>query len=455
MQQSGTITEREVQTMYQKIMELARDMETDLITIRRDFHKYAEPGWCEMRTSSLIARELTALGYQVLTGQDVCREDARMGLPEAEELDAHLAWARAHGADPDFVEKTKGGFTGVIGILDCGPGPVVAMRFDIDALGVIEDRTNEHLPYREGFCSVTEGVMHACGHDGHAAIGLGVAHVLMNIKDSLHGTVKLLFQPAEEGVRGARAIVENGHLDDVDYLIGSHISGNKGMEGIDVVPGSYGSLATSKYDVYFTGTAAHAGGSPEKGDNCMLAMATAILNLQAIPRHSGGISRINVGRAVAGTGRNVIADQAKLEIEVRGETSEINQYVEDYAKRIIKGAAAMHNVTERMVKVGGAYSLDSDDKLASLIKKVCEEHLTGIQVSEALKSRNGGSEDISYMMKRVQDHGGQASFMRVLTPTAAPAHARAFDFGEQVLTKAVTVFSAAAFTIMKETGGNA
>lgn len=439
--------------MYQKIMELARDLECELIARRRDFHKYAEPGWCEMRTSSLIARELKELGYRVLTGQDVCKEDARMGLPEAEELEAHLAWAKSHGADPDFIDQTKGGFTGVIGILDCGPGPVVAMRFDIDALGVIEDRTEAHLPSREGFCSITEGVMHACGHDGHAAIGLGVAHVLMEIKDSLHGTVKLLFQPAEEGVRGARAIVENGHLDDVDYLIGSHISGNKNRENTDVIPGSYGSLATSKYDVYFSGTAAHAGGSPEKGDNCMLAMATAILNLQAIPRHSGGISRLNVGRAVAGTGRNVIADQAKLEIEVRGETSEINEYVENYAIRIIKNAAAMHNVTERMVKVGGAYSLDSDEKLALRIKRVCEDHLPGIQVSDILKSRNGGSEDISYMMKRVQDHGGQASFMRVLTRTAAPAHARAFDFDEQVLTKAVAVFSAAAFDIMKETGG--
>ena len=434
--------------MYEKIMENAEALEPWLRETRRDFHKYAEPGWCEMRTSSLIARELTNLGYQVLTGPNVCEKDARMGLPEAEKLAEHLSWAREHGADPEFVEQAKDGFTGVIGILDCGPGPVVAMRFDIDALGVIESQSEDHLPSREGFSSITEGVMHACGHDGHGAIGLGVARVLMAIRDSLHGKVKLIFQPAEEGVRGARAIVEKGHLDDVDFLIGSHISGNSGCQGADVIPGSYGSLATSKYDAYYEGKAAHAGGSPEKGDNVMLAVATAILNLQAIPRHSGGVSRINVGRVEAGTGRNVIADQAKMEIEVRGETTEINEYVENYAKRIIKNAAVMHNVNDRLVKVGGAFSLDSDEALALRIKQVCTEHLN-LKVTDQLKSKNGGSEDISYMMKRVQEHGGQASFMRVLTHTSAPAHARAFDFDEQILVKAVKVFAAVTYDIMR------
>ena len=113
--------------------------------------------------------------------------------------------------------------TGVIGLLHCGEGPTVAMRFDIDALGVFEESGECHLPAREGFASVNEGFMHACGHDGHAAIGRGVARVLMEIRCRLHGTVKLIFQPAEEGVRGAKAIVEKGHLDDVQYLLGSHI----------------------------------------------------------------------------------------------------------------------------------------------------------------------------------------------------------------------------------------
>ena len=124
----------------------------------------------------------------------------------------------------------------MIGILRCGEGPTVAMRFDIDALGVFEEHDPSHRPAKEGFNSVNEGFMHACGHDGHATIGLGVAKVLMSIKDQLHGTVKLIFQPAEEGVRGAKSIVDNGHLDGVDYLIGSHVTNKKEDDPAVVIP---------------------------------------------------------------------------------------------------------------------------------------------------------------------------------------------------------------------------
>lgn len=435
--------------MYQKIIDFTNQIEDKIIAQRRDFHKYAEAGWFEMRTSSIIAGILTDLGYEVLTGCDVCEAEARMGLPLEAELEEHYQWAKENGADLRFLEPAKGGFTGVIGVLDCGEGPTVAMRFDIDALGVIESNDESHKPYKCGFSSINHGVMHACGHDGHASIGLGVAKVLMSIKDSLHGKVKLIFQPAEEGVRGAKAIVEKGHLDDVDYFIASHISDRPDKDESDLIPGSYGSLATSKYDVFYYGKAAHAGGSPEKGSNVMLSAATAILNLQAIPRHSGGITRINVGKITAGTGRNVIADQAKLEIEVRGETSEINEYVEDYALSIIKGAAQMHNVDYETKKMGGAQSLNSDDALAERVRTVCKEGLKTIKVSDTLISKNGGSEDVSYMMKRVQDKGGQATFMRLLTSTAASGHARTFDFDEEVLAKGIKVFSAAAYDIMK------
>lgn len=313
--------------IYDQIKTMSDEMAGDLTAQRRDFHKYAEPGWFEMRTSSIIARKLTELGYEVLVGDQVCKKDSRMGVPSEEKLEEQYERAVAQGADPEFVKYTKGGMTGVIGILRCGEGPTVAMRFDIDALGVFEEHDPSHRPAKEGFNSVNEGFMHACGHDGHATIGLGVAKVLMSIKDQLHGTVKLIFQPAEEGVRGAKSIVDNGHLDGVDYLIGSHVTNKKEDDPAVVIPGSYGSLATTKYDVIFHGKSAHAGGSPEVGRNVMLAVGTAILNLYAIPRHSGGVSRVNVGTVVAGSGRNVIADEAKMEIEVRGETTEINEYM--------------------------------------------------------------------------------------------------------------------------------
>ncbi len=431
---------------YEAIIQYADEISDQLVKQRRDFHKHAEKGWFEMRTSSLIARKLTDLGYEVLTGDQVCLREARMGLPPQAELNAHYDWAISHGADPVFVQATKDGMTGVIGILECGEGPTVAMRFDIDALGVFEDESQEHRPTREGFASINAGSMHACGHDGHATIGLGVAEVLMRIKDQLHGTIKLIFQPSEEGVRGAKSIVENGHLEHVDYLIGSHISKLEKDEVGVVIPGSHGSLATTKYDVRFIGKSAHAGGSPEKGKNVLLAVATAITNLYAIPRHSKGVTRVNIGMVRGGSGRNVIPDEAYMEIEVRGATTEINDYMKAYAQNILEGASKMHGVDFEIREMGAANSLTSDADAMQLIKTVCEQNLH-LPVSETLSLVSGGSEDVSYMMNRVQEQGGHATFMRLPTQQAGPGHNRRYDFDETVLTNGVKVFCGAVYHI--------
>ena len=385
------------------ITESAKAFMPKLSEIRRDFHMHPEVSQHEERTGKKVAEYLKEMGC-------------------------------------DEVYENVGGY-GVVGVIKGKkPGKVVALRADMDALQIQE--MNE-VPYK----SQNDGVMHACGHDGHATIGLGVAKVLMSIKDQLHGTVKLIFQPAEEGVRGAKSIVDNGHLDGVDYLIGSHVTNKKEDDPAVVIPGSYGSLATTKYDVIFHGKSAHAGGSPEVGRNVMLAVGTAILNLYAIPRHSGGVSRVNVGTVVAGSGRNVIADEAKMEIEVRGETTEINEYMKNYAVNIIESAAKMHGCTCEMKLMGAANSLASSEALMERVKRVCEEDLH-LPVAKEMSSKNGGSEDVSYMMNRVQEQGGQATFMRVLTHEAGPGHSRIFDIDEQVLPNAVKIFCGVVYDIM-------
>lgn len=432
---------------YETILKYVDGISDELVARRRDFHKHAEKGWFEMRTSSIIARKLTDLGYEVLVGDQVCLKDARMGVPPEKDLENHYQWAVQQGADPEFVQKTKGGMTGVIGILKCGEGPTVAMRFDIDALGVFEEESEEHRPTKEGFASVNVGSMHACGHDGHATIGLGVAEVLMKIKDQLHGTVKLIFQPAEEGVRGAKSIVANGHLDHVDYFIASHVSANAKDEDAVVIPGSHGALATTKYDVRFAGKSSHAGGSPEKGKNVLLAMASAIMNLYAIPRHSEGVTRINVGVVRGGSGRNVIPDEAFMEIEVRGANTAINEHMQAYAQNILEGAAKMHGVTYEIKEMGSANSLTSDDVMMNLVKNVCENDLH-LPVSQTMSLVSGGSEDVSYMMNQVQGQGGHATFMRLLTKTAGPAHNRRFDFDESVLSNGVKIFCGTVYHVM-------
>lgn len=432
---------------YQKIIDITDAMEPELIAQRRDFHKYAESGWFEMRTSSIIARKLTELGYEVLVGEDVCDKDARMGVPSDEKLEEQYSRAIAQGADPEFVEATRGGMTGVIGILRCGEGPTVAMRFDIDALGVIESDEADHIPAKEGFRSVNPGFMHACGHDGHATIGLGVAKVLMEIKDQLRGTVKLIFQPAEEGVRGAKAIVAKGHLNDVQYFIGSHITGRKADQTEAVTPGSHGSLATCKYDVIFRGKSAHAGSSPHLGNNALLAAASAVMNLNAIPRNGDGATRINVGTLNAGSGRNVIPDEAKMEIEVRGATTELNRYMCEYSERILQAAAQMYGCSCEIKLMGAADSLTSDLSMAARVQQICREKL-GLSCTDQLSVPSFGSEDVAYMMNRVQEQGGEATFIRALTQTAGPAHNRKFDFGEEVLGNSVKVFCGVALDIL-------
>ncbi len=432
--------------MYKHIEEASSKLQDKLTNYRRDFHKYAEAGWLEIRTASLIARRLTELGYEVLVGEEVCLTESRMGVPSQTVLDENYDRAIAQGADKEFAEKVRDAYTGVIGIIKNGEGPVVALRFDIDALGVIESEEEDHIPFKEKFNSVNFETMHACGHDGHATIGLGVAEVLMGIKDSLKGTVKLIFQPAEEGVMGAKSIVDKGHLNDVDFLISGHISGNKSSNA-DLHVGTEGALATTKFDVTFKGVSSHAGGNPQGGKNAMLSVATAILNLHSIPRHSEGITRVNVGKVVAGTGKNVITDIAEMEVEIRGETSEINKYMEEYAFNIIESAAKMHGATAEINIVGGAGQLNSTPVIMDRVKMMCEKNYPDLVLDPQIAIL-GGSEDFSFMSEKVINSGKESTYMIILTNTYAPGHNRKYNFDETVLPKAVKIFSATVYDLL-------
>jgi len=322
--------------------------------------------------------------------------DVRMGVPPAEVLEAHRARALSQGADPGYLEAVGGGLTGVVGVLRAGRGPVIGLRFDMDAIDLVESTAQAHRPAREGFRSINEGACHACGHDGHTAIGLGVAEVLANMQARLHGTVKLIFQPAEEGVRGARAMVAAGVVDDVDYLLALHLYSGWPVGQVD--PGRSGFLATTKFDATITGAPAHAGGVPNEGRNALLAAATAVLNLHAIPRHKEGATRINVGRLVAGSGRNVVPGSAHLVIETRGATTALDEYMYAHAEGVLRAAAEMHGCTVDIRQMGGAQSADSDGALAARVAGVAKR-IDGLSLRA--QERSGGSEDYKYMMARV------------------------------------------------------
>ena len=197
----------------------------EMITARRTIHRRPEEGWTEFETMWYVCSHLDQWGIPYLTGTKVINPKFAMGRNEQLVKDA-MARALKQGVPQEFLDKTEG-YTGAVAVIDTGrPGPVTAFRFDMDALPVRETDAPEHPPVKEGFASERPGLMHACGHDGHTAVGLTVAHWLWDHKDQFCGKFKILFQPAEEGVRGARPMAESGIVDDVNWLVGSHIGGN-------------------------------------------------------------------------------------------------------------------------------------------------------------------------------------------------------------------------------------
>jgi len=431
--------------MIDQICDLADAQALKLVDYRRDFHRYAESGWLEFRTASLVARRLADLGFDVHVGRDVMRDEARMGLPEQAMLDAAWKRALAHDGDPAYLEALRGGFTGVVGVLRNGDGPTVGLRFDMDALDIQESVAETHRPAREGFASVNDGMAHACGHDGHTALGLGVAEVLMALRETFHGTVKLIFQPAEEGVRGAKSMVEAGVVDDVDFLLGLHLYGRWNLGEIECARSNF--LATSKFDAIIQGEPAHAGGDPQAGKNALLAAATAVLNLYAIPRHRQGATRINVGKLIAGEGRNVICPEARLVIETRGATTELNDYMVERATRVLTSAAAMYDCTVDIIAMGSAPLAESDKTLGERVESVALS-MEGFSLHSP--ESGGGSEDYTYMMRRVQALGGLATHIGLGADTGAGGHHTAtFDFDERALVDAVKLLSAVTLDVLR------
>jgi len=440
------------------IRRAARALLPDMIATRRDLHRHPEMGWLEFRTASLVAQRLADLDIAVQLGQQVIATEDRMGLPPDTELDAAFERAKDQGAAKAWLEPLRGGYTGVVGTIENGDGPTIALRFDMDALGVQEAADKAHRPAREGFASTNPGVMHACGHDAHVAAGLGLAELLTRLARDWRGTVRLVFQPAEEGVRGAKAMVAAGVMEDVDYLLGHHVM--TGWTPGEIMCGLGGYAATHKLDARFSGVPAHAGGSPQQGHNALLAAATAVLNLHAISRHADGATRINVGQLVAGSGRNVIAADAHLVLETRGATSELNAYMLAETRRILESAAQMHECTLEMRDMGGAESADSDPGLVRRVEAIASRQ--GYATCSELEP-TGGAEDISYMMKRVQAQGGQAANLGIGADLFGishksedrsgilAAHTSRFDLCEEAMADAVQLLASLVVSLSQDT----
>ena len=409
-----------------------------LETLRRDLHRHPEPAWCEYYTTSRIVEEIERIGVDdLLVGPELLDGDARMAVPDEAELREWHERAREAGAREAVLDQCVGGFTGALATVERGEGPTVALRVDIDALPIAESDETTHAPADAGFRSGNEGYMHACGHDAHATIGVGVLEAVT--ESDFSGTFKLLFQPAEEVIGGGKAVAESGHLDDVDHLLAIHI-------GLDhptgeIVAGVGGFLAVRQFEATFTGETAHAGGHPAQGRDAVQALATAVQNLHAIRRHGDGATRVNAGVVEGGTATNIVPEEATLQGEVRGETTPLKEYMSERADTVMSSAAEMHDCEVTIETTAEAPSAVSDDALAGVVYDAAES-VTGV-TSRLRTDDLGGSEDATYLMDRVQDHGGTATFVGIGTDHPGGHHTPTFDVDEDSLTIGIDVVSEA------------
>ena len=344
----------------------------------------------EAITQQHIGEEAIALRRHLHAHPDLSEQEFPTMELVCEHLDAAGIPYKRNVAESGVVGLIKGAF----------PGPVIALRADMDALPIQEDHPD--APY----CSKTAGVMHACGHDAHAAMGLAVAHWIHDNAKELRGTIKLIFQPAEEGTKGAAGIAYSKNLDDVDYLVGGHIGVDAKLHEVAVIRNGF--LATTKMNVTFTGVPAHAGAAAELGRNALMAACSAAMQIMGIARHGKGDTSVNIGTISAGEGRNVVPVHAKMELEVRGKNDEINRYMQETAERMIRGSAESYGVKYKIDVMGMATDIHSDSALSDMLEEEAKKVPTVKKVFDINSCT--GSEDCSLLMKTVQKHGGQATF---------------------------------------------
>jgi len=307
----------------------------------------------------------------------------------------------------------------------------------MDALPIPEAGEHGHKPVDEGYVSNHHGVHHACGHDGHTAIGLGFAEWLISAHSPWRGTVKLVFQPAEEGGRGALPMAQAGVVDDADWFFAAHLG--CGLPSGEVAAASEGMLNSTKFDAVYLGTPAHAGANPQDGRNAVLAGATATLNLHAISRVSSGATRVNVGRIVGGTARNIIADDCRMELEVRGESQAAVDYMEGRARAVLKAAADMHDVECAITVAGQTVSPLQDESACQLVMDVAGA-TAGVKTVHR-EFRVTGGEDAPFLMRRVQANGGNACYFIIGSDLTDFHHTAHFDFDERSIAIGVRLFA--------------
>ena len=191
-------------------------------------------------------------------------------------------------------------------------------------------------------------------------------------------------------------MANGGILDDVDEILCFHVGSECKLGEVGICEGGY--LATTKLNVSFEGAPAHAGSNPEAGKSALLAACNAATLIAGIPRHSGGLTRVCVGKLEAGESRNVIPAHARMEIETRGATSELDAFMVDHVKRIVRGTEAAFDVKAKIEKVGSAANLETDPEVLERLAKITEQ-IESVEKTNFIR-----------LIRRVREHGGKAGY---------------------------------------------
>lgn len=430
------------------IANMVLSLKDEMIEARRFFHSHPETGFFTFFTTAVIADKLSKLGYKIKIGREVVNPDARQGLGTKEECEEAIKRAKSllNDEQTKYLDIMEDGLTGLVAEIDTGrSGKLVAFRFDIDGVDVTESNDDNHRPFKEGFCSDIKGITHACGHDSHIAIGLTLAKLIAGNLDDFSGKFRFIFQTAEEGTRGAVAMEKAGVCDGIDFLLGAHMGFQADKIG-SIICGGNKLLATTKFDVTISGVSAHAAGAPQDGKNALLAASQMALNMHGITRHSGGVTRINVGVLRAGEGRNVIAPNGYLACETRGETTELNEFMFQKCKDIIKGVSEIYGVSSDIKITGGTAGGDTDKEVSSMIYELAKTSpfITG----EIIKEKDfGACEDFAHFMHSVQKNGGKSGYMMIGTDLKAGHHNSKFDINEDSMLAGVDMFLRASYKL--------
>jgi amidohydrolase len=373
--------------------------------LRRDFHRHPELGFHEVRTAGVVARELTELGLEVTTG---------------------------------IAE------TGVVALIEGDrPGGVALLRFDMDALP-IQEQTG--APY----ASQNPGVMHACGHDGHTAVGLTVARLLNSHRHELSGSVKLVFQPAEEGDGGAERMMAEGIFENphVDVALALHLWNERPVGWLGITDGPT-MAAAEIFHIELTGRGGH-GAIPNLAIDPVLASAQIITALQGIVARNVSpleTAVVSVTSLHTGEAFNVIPARASMQGTIRTFSPQVRQRVLGRFQQIVEGVgAAMECEVDCQVR-SISPAVVNDAEMASRVRNAARQVLPDSRIEA--EYRTMGAEDMAFMLQKLP---GCFFFIGSANPDHgldAPHHHPRFDFDERALVHAAALMAGAAWDYLQ------